>query len=62
MTSTHHLDGAQVQAIALRADERRRIAAVIRTHLDDQGLVQARSAGSSATVSFSGWSLRNRYQ
>jgi hypothetical protein len=45
-----------------RADERRRIAAVIRAHLDSQGVRQARSAGSSAGVTFSGWSLRNRYQ
>jgi hypothetical protein len=107
MTSTQHLDGTQVQAIALRrrtverrretlenlqrladqldaasalerradlsnptlaavlrerADERRRIAAVIRTHLADHGLAQARSAGFSATVSLSGRSSRNRYQ
>ena len=41
-----------------RADERRRIAAVIRAHLDSQP--QARSAGASAAVTFSGWSSRNR--
>ena len=45
-----------------RADERRRIAAVIRAHLNSQGISQARSAGSSAGVTFSGWSFRNRYQ
>jgi len=46
-----------------RADERRRIAAIIRAHLAaDDGVAQARSAGSSADVTFSGWSLRNRYQ
>ena len=45
-----------------RADERRRIAAVIRAHLNSQGISQARSAGSSAAVVVSGWSLRNRYQ
>jgi hypothetical protein len=43
-----------------RAEERRRIAAIIRAHLESQG--QARSAGSSTAVTFSGWSLRNRYQ
>jgi hypothetical protein len=43
-----------------RADERRRIAEVIRGHLDSQS--QARSAGSSATAGLSGWSFRNRYQ
>ena len=75
-----------------RAEERRRIAAVVRAHLDGEvgstdlsrvlqdgspggrarhpsptrsqgaGRPQARSAGSSAAVTFSGWSLRNRYQ
>jgi hypothetical protein len=43
-----------------RAEERRRIAEVIRAHLDSRS--QARSAGSFAAVTFSGWSLRNRYQ
>lgn len=43
-----------------RADERRRIAEVIRDHLD--GRPQALSAGSTAVVIFSGWSLRKRYQ
>jgi hypothetical protein len=43
-----------------RADERRRIAEVIRAHLDSQP--QARSAGSSPAVTFTGWSLRKRYQ
>jgi len=43
-----------------RAEERRRNAEVIRAHLDSQD--QARSAGSPAAVTFSGWSLRNRYQ
>jgi hypothetical protein len=42
-----------------RAEERRRVAAVIRAHLSER---QARSAGSSAAATFSGWSLRNRYQ
>jgi hypothetical protein len=46
-----------------RADERRRIAAVIRAHLNTaDARPQARLAGSSVDVSASGWSLRNRYQ
>jgi hypothetical protein len=43
-----------------RAEERRRIAEIIRAHLDAQS--QARSAGSSAAVTFSGRSFRKRYQ
>jgi len=43
-----------------RAEERRRIAAVISAHLDNER--QARSSGSRAAVTFSGWSVRNRYQ
>jgi hypothetical protein len=41
-----------------RADERRRIAEVIRSHLDSQP--QARSSRPSATAASSGLSVRNR--
>jgi hypothetical protein len=55
-----HANPTLAAVLRERADERRRIAEVIRTHLDSES--QARSAGSSATAALSGWSFRNRYQ